>query len=196
MNGGEDVKPDVHGEPGEGAAVGEKRPAEQDEDTRSFKLRKKTVGVGLGEIYDPGLIPIKVKPKKEDVKKEEEVVPAKEEPAPAPLKWAPVSLNASTPASKDQQETSVKKEDHSSTTPAPAESSGSKWAKVSWSKPVTPPPPPIESPPVKQELEAEALPEAAVKEESIPPETTLPVSAPKFKKRKVPTTSAGGRRAL
>lgn len=33
------------------------------EDVREFKLRKKTVNIGLGEIYDPGIIA--VKPKKE-----------------------------------------------------------------------------------------------------------------------------------
>ncbi|KAH7888756.1 hypothetical protein F5I97DRAFT_1950306 [Phlebopus sp. FC_14] len=40
------------------------------EDTRTFKLRKKTVGVGLGDIYDPGIIAVKPKPHK----KEEDVV--------------------------------------------------------------------------------------------------------------------------
>ncbi|KAH7904752.1 hypothetical protein BJ138DRAFT_1235222 [Hygrophoropsis aurantiaca] len=44
-----------------------KREAPPDEeDERRFKLRKKTVGVGLGEIYDPGIIPIKLKTKKEE----------------------------------------------------------------------------------------------------------------------------------
>ena len=47
-----------------------KRPAEipvDDDDIRPWKLRKKTVGTGLGEIYDPGvLLPIKLKAKKED----------------------------------------------------------------------------------------------------------------------------------
>ena len=40
-----------------------KREAEAppEEDSRSFKLRKKGLNPGLGEIYDPGLIPIKVK---------------------------------------------------------------------------------------------------------------------------------------
>ena len=50
------------------SSTGVKREAEaipEHEDTRRFKLRKKTVGVGLGEIYDPGLIPIKVKKKEE-----------------------------------------------------------------------------------------------------------------------------------
>jgi WW domain-binding protein 4 len=36
------------------------------EDERSWKLRKKTVGPGLGEIYDPGIIPIKLKTKVEE----------------------------------------------------------------------------------------------------------------------------------
>jgi WW domain-binding protein 4 len=46
-----------------------KRKAEvpPEEDTRSFKLRKKSLNPGLGEIYDPGLISIKVK-KEEAIK--------------------------------------------------------------------------------------------------------------------------------
>lgn len=54
--------------PEAGPSAGVKREAEaipENEDTRRFKLRKKTLGVGLGEIYDPGLIPIKVKKKEE-----------------------------------------------------------------------------------------------------------------------------------
>lgn len=49
-------------------ASGLKRPPEtqlDDEDTRQFKLRRKKLGVGLGEIYDPGVIPIKLKKKEE-----------------------------------------------------------------------------------------------------------------------------------
>lgn len=41
-----------------------------EEDSRTFKLRKKTTK-GLGELWDPGAIPIKLKPKKEEVKDEE-----------------------------------------------------------------------------------------------------------------------------
>lgn len=37
-----------------------------DDDIRPFKLRRKTMAAGLGEIYDPGDIPIKLKPKKEE----------------------------------------------------------------------------------------------------------------------------------
>lgn len=45
-----------------------KREAEtllDEEDTRLFKFRRKKINVGLGEIYDPGVIPIKLKTKEE-----------------------------------------------------------------------------------------------------------------------------------
>ncbi|KAI9067405.1 hypothetical protein FKP32DRAFT_1588776 [Trametes sanguinea] len=68
--GAEDVKPDVSAA---GAALsgraGEKRPADQppdEEDARGWKLRRKVVNVGLGQLYDPGAIPIKLKTKKEE----------------------------------------------------------------------------------------------------------------------------------
>ncbi|KIK67131.1 hypothetical protein GYMLUDRAFT_257069 [Collybiopsis luxurians FD-317 M1] len=53
-----------------------KRPAEDHpDDTRSFKLQKKTLATGLGEIYDPGVIKLKPKKQKteEEVKSEETV---------------------------------------------------------------------------------------------------------------------------
>ncbi|KAF9241532.1 hypothetical protein BU15DRAFT_87125 [Melanogaster broomeanus] len=53
-----------------------KRPAPTtdvgEEDPRAFKFRKKTAGLGLGEIYDPGIIPIKIKTKEEEDVKEEQ----------------------------------------------------------------------------------------------------------------------------
>ena len=52
---------------GEGARAGEKRPAEvplDDEDSRGWKLRRKVAHVGLGDLYDPGALPIKLKAKK------------------------------------------------------------------------------------------------------------------------------------
>lgn len=45
------------------------------EDERSWKLRKKTVGPGLGDIYDPGIIPIKLKVKKEELAEVDAAVP-------------------------------------------------------------------------------------------------------------------------
>ena len=47
---------------------------EEDESGRAWKLRRKTANVGLGELYDPGALPIKLKKKEakelgaEDVK--------------------------------------------------------------------------------------------------------------------------------
>lgn len=35
---------------------GEKRCADEDEDVRAFKLRRKTASVGLGEIFEPGRV--------------------------------------------------------------------------------------------------------------------------------------------
>src|SRR5690606_12226808 len=88
-----DVKPDIEGS----AVVGEKRPAD-DEDAHGFKIRKKRLNTGLGEIYDPGLIPIKVKKKEEP--KESSLPPAPEastsqsasQPSEERPKWAPLSL--------------------------------------------------------------------------------------------------------
>lgn len=57
------------------AQVGEKRPAAVEEDSRAFKIQKRKLAAGLGHIYDPGPIQIKLKPKLEmseqDVKVEE-----------------------------------------------------------------------------------------------------------------------------
>ncbi|KAF8070700.1 hypothetical protein FPV67DRAFT_1668534 [Lyophyllum atratum] len=54
------------------AVAGEGRPVKREaenppneEDTRQFKLRKRTWGGGLDEVYDPGVIPIKLKAKVE-----------------------------------------------------------------------------------------------------------------------------------
>ena len=56
------------------------------EDSRQFKLRKKTVSVGLGEIYDPGVIPITLKKKDQPIPSVQNSPP---NPASAP-KWTKV----------------------------------------------------------------------------------------------------------
>ncbi|KAJ7462235.1 hypothetical protein B0H11DRAFT_100828 [Mycena galericulata] len=58
--------------------AGIKRSAEalDDEESREFKLRKKSMATGLGQIYDPGAISIKLKKKEE---------PPDAEPVPRPL---------------------------------------------------------------------------------------------------------------
>jgi WW domain-binding protein 4 len=75
-------------------------PDPADEDEGRWKLRKKIATVGLGEIYDPGIIAIKPKTKAEEVKEEETARQAKqpsvgiampgETNATSALKWAPV----------------------------------------------------------------------------------------------------------
>jgi WW domain-binding protein 4 len=75
-------------------------PDPADEDEGRWKLRKKIATVGLGEIYDPGIIAIKPKTKAEEVKEEETARQAKQPSvgistprdinATPALKWAPV----------------------------------------------------------------------------------------------------------
>jgi WW domain-binding protein 4 len=76
-----------------------KREAEaqpDDDDARQFKLRRKKLGAGLGELYDPGLIPIKLKPKKEEAS---ELV-LKEEAQSADIPAAPLKLAHAIPIVK------------------------------------------------------------------------------------------------
>ncbi|KIP11592.1 hypothetical protein PHLGIDRAFT_124735 [Phlebiopsis gigantea 11061_1 CR5-6] len=86
-----------------------KREAEaplDDEDIRQFKLRRKKVDVGLGELYDPGVIPIKLKAKKE-------------EPTEASLKAEEIPTTISL----------------ASTSPPSKATSVPKWSSRGWSKP-------------------------------------------------------------
>jgi WW domain-binding protein 4 len=85
-----------------------KREAEAslEEDSRSFKLRKKSLNPGLGEIYDPGLIPIKVK-KEEAIKQDNSsvnvvstatsIVNAGSSPSTSSSKWAKPQWSAPLP---------------------------------------------------------------------------------------------------
>jgi WW domain-binding protein 4 len=87
-----------------------KREAEapSEDDERVFKLRRKTLGAGLGEIYDPGIIPIKLKAKKEDQSVEPDVTAS--------------SNSASNSTSTASEEVSK------ATTTLP------KWTKIQWKK--------------------------------------------------------------
>ncbi|KAJ7096375.1 hypothetical protein C8R44DRAFT_591739, partial [Mycena epipterygia] len=155
---------------------GEKRSAEalDEEESREFKLRKKTISTGLGQIYDPGAITIKLK------KKEEPVDPVEPLAALAPLstsdntdkpKWGKLQwkkmgdpeeqVEAPTEAVKlepDGEDTKIEEE---STAPAD--------------------PPPTDST-VKSEPVTSSLPD------------TVPSSTILFKKRKTPAGGARGRR--
>ena len=72
----------------DGTLKREADPALDAEDSRHFKLRKKTMSAGLGEIYDPGMIILKKKDP--PVKREDLPEPtAQSDPAPRP-KWTKV----------------------------------------------------------------------------------------------------------
>jgi WW domain-binding protein 4 len=128
---------------GEAREVGIKRwpDALPEEDIRSFKIRKKTMNAGLGEIYDPGLIPIKVKKKEElrDASMADTVLTSSNIAKPEPQEAMATSLPRWTTKiqllnrSKDGSSTSdvtVKEEEESSC----CSTSTSKWAKPKWSE--------------------------------------------------------------
>ncbi|KAK1232662.1 hypothetical protein PQX77_003197 [Marasmius sp. AFHP31] len=98
------------------AAVPQKRPAEEPvnpEDTRHFKLQKRTLGIGLGQIYDPGVITLK--PKKKEKEKE-----ADESGAEVPKDTSGESTTA----------------DNLAPTGGPQKSSEKpKWTKIQWKRP-------------------------------------------------------------
>ncbi|KAJ3556246.1 hypothetical protein NM688_g2129 [Phlebia brevispora] len=196
----EEAKPDLSSVPAESSL---KRPAEghlDSEDTRQFKLRKKKLGAGLGEIYDPGLIPVKLK---------------KEE-------------STSNDGLADQQSTSSATSLSSSSTPKAT--AVPKWSSRGWSKHDGASTPSItqttadsdntgslEISAAAQPAEASASPtepnedgadanvkaeesEAVTKSEALPvkseePESsmTAPPSGGLFKKRRIPAGSAGSR---
>ena len=163
-----------------------KREAEAplEEDDRSFKLRKKSLNPGLGEIYDPGLITIKVK-------KEEAI------------KQGDSSLNGVNTA------TSIVDASGSSSS-----SSSSKWAKPQWSAPLpdikledrgkifglTEEPTNATEDASLAGQEAEPKVEPGVKTEDdqppLQPDTSNVSTGGLFKKRKVPAGATKGRRQI
>lgn len=183
-----------------------KRPAEtptDEYDERTFKLRKKTVN--LGDVYDPGVITIKPKIKKEET-------PSPEPPAPtAALQFTSISFKK---PSADPLSTTAPLQPASApstiSADAPQAKSGPKWSKSSWGAPVEEPP--VETAAeatVKQELPPVAFtddahpPAAEVKQEdTVKEDLASPAAAPStggiiFKKRKAGTSagvSRGGRR--
>ncbi|KAF9484436.1 hypothetical protein BDN70DRAFT_849610 [Pholiota conissans] len=95
--------------------AGVKREADaplDEEDTRAFRLKRKKMAMGLGEIYDPGHLSIKIK-------KEESVEPPKAENA------------ASTTI-----DTTIKQEDQSEDGSSSFTAEPSKWSKPQWSEPI------------------------------------------------------------
>lgn len=175
----------VDGSESENTGRNLKREAEMpidEEDTRQFKLRKKTVT--LGEIYDPGLIPIKIK------KKEELVEPVLPHSLLAPSQGTSTATNAPkwTTVQWKRPGDTVQDENEEET-PAPPE-------------------PPVKSEAVTMPDEQDVKPPNAATELLIEkstvktedpmsaPAETAPLSGGMFRKRKVPVGGTRGRRAL
>ncbi|KAF5351857.1 hypothetical protein D9756_007705 [Leucocoprinus leucothites] len=145
----EDIKPAVDGTTGtEGVgatASSSKRPAEAypEDDTRIFKLSKKTTTVGLGEIYDPGLITIKPRKREENSSTPDAssslttTTPNSEVP-----KWTAISLKAKDPSTASPSAVSPvlkAEETNGSVAQSTTENSlpvASRWAKVQWGQPI------------------------------------------------------------
>jgi WW domain-binding protein 4 len=118
-----------------------KRPAEvPPDDSRSFKLRKKTASAGLGELYDPGLIPIELKKKKGEIPTEPEVTPIPTPSTSEIPKWTSISLKPKEPSSSTSAPTSSpspsttltqKAGENTEKHPTP-----SRWAKIEWNQPL------------------------------------------------------------
>lgn len=189
---------------GSDMATGEKRPAEavttgSDDDSRAWKLRKKTTR--LGDDYDPGAIPIKIKPRI----KQEDLVKSEASDNISITNAAAATSNGIVPAT----------ESASTSTEVP------KWTKIQWKKaatePVgvlsssladsppttpttsTPTPNPISNPIINNIPVVESVAEPIPKVEAPPvelKESTPPSGAGGlFKKRKAPAGGSGrGRR--
>ncbi|KAG6331793.1 hypothetical protein ID866_7299 [Astraeus odoratus] len=152
-------------------------PGPDEDDMRAFKLRKKTVGAGLGEIYDPGLIPIKLKSKKET---------EEQEPGEASTTDAPQAL--AVPRWSKIQWRKVG-DDQSSTTEAAVASTPANIIAPSQLTPITSDPEfvsPAED--AGKDAQREPAPSlASVKEEDLPPPAdSVTPPAGLFRKRKVP----------
>ena len=181
--------PDLDAEagPSESEAGGVKREADgppPEEDTRTFKLRKKTLNTGLGEIYDPGFIPIKIKKKEPD-----DPQLAATSSAPGPAK--PVI---------------VKAEENGSTS---SSSGPAKWAKPQWAAPL-PDLKQEERQTIFGKQEEESAPSLVAESLVLNPDikeeedvkledvsaSPAPASGSMFKKRKAPTKAGRGRREI
>lgn len=171
-------------------------PLDDDDDARQFKLRRKKLNTGLGEIYDPGLIPIKLKAKKEELA--EPTLPKEEEATSAPIRFAPALVNPNATAvpqwsargwskpgetKAKQAEVPPETEQPAPTQPATAEPD------VTAVDPSVPAQNGVAVHDKASEVKTEAPPE--VKKE---PDTIASMAPPSlFKKRKTPAGSAGSR---
>ena len=166
-------------------------PDPADEDEGRWKLRKKTAAVGLGEIYDPGIIAIKPKVKPE-IKDEEAVISESSggasmasATATSVPKWAPVKWKKAGEAADDSTATASPgpREDTAPAQEAPLDSLNTDE---------NPAPDPV----VDTYLKEEPLP-VKLEEATTPPVETASSGASLFRKRKAPIgggASSRGRR--
>jgi len=204
-----------------------KREAEappDEEDARAFKLRKKTLNTGLGEIYDPGLIPIKIKKKEEPIETKLESLDSSfgalansQAPTTGAPKWTSLQWKRPGDTSQSVRDApeptttgiNVKIEVPSSTGAENASSTSTKWAKPQWSEPLpdlqqdarekifenTEQPQDVSSTDSKADVKLEL---DVKTEEGQPPqlsEAPPPINS-LFKKRKAPTGAGRGRRQI
>ena len=198
--------------------MGIKRAAEgppAEEDVRLFKLRKKQLTTGLGEIYDPGLIPVKVKKKEEPQESSLIGPPTENKPEPqiagpststSTPKWTTIQLVK--PPIQELNGVVTKEE-------GPTISKAPKWAKSKWSEPLPDVLPADRTSmfvPMTQngddhtteastvDVKPEEL-EVNFKEDVGIPRDAVPnddgdLGGIKFKKRRAPVNTGGGRRDI
>ena len=191
----EETKPDPNthqSENSQEAATKRPLPDPADEEEGRWKLRKKVATVGLGEIYDPGIIPIKLKAKVEvnegggnDSEPQSTfTAPTPSDTGPTAMpKWAPVKWSKAgeqvlgTKGAASPTPTTDKSRTNEEPAPSPGPPGGEEEST----------PAPVTSIPVKEE---------PIKLEE-PPEGAFPVGGSLFRKRKTPGrggTNSSGRR--
>jgi len=220
---GESEPPDTQ----ESAEARVKREAEappDEEDARAFKLRKKIVNTGLGEIYDPGLIPIKIKKKEEPMEPKVEnllgsssgALTNSQAPTTSAPKWTSLQWKRPGDPSQPAQDAlgptstsvNVKTEVPTSTVVGNASSSSTKWAKPQWSEPL----PNLEQtarnvifetvgqlqngPATDSKADIKSELDVKIEEGQPPQLSETPPAGSLFKKRKAPTGTGRGRRQI
>lgn len=169
-----------------------KREAEappDDDDMREFKLRKKKLGVGLGEIYDPGVIPIKLKAKKEEPSEHSLV---NSSAGIVPASTSAISSSA-TPLPKWTSRGWSKPGEHKET-----ESPGTqeKASEATSLEPVPKAEPSFDDPPISNPAEVKAsvkIEEPTEAEQETAETPRVPAGGSMFRKRKGPAASVGSR---
>jgi len=178
---------------------------------------KKTLNTGLGEIYDPGLIPVKIKKKEELIEPKPEILLASsstaltnsQAPTTGAPKWTALQWKRSgDPPQQDTHSdptttaTDVKTEPVVSTGTKNNASSSIKWAKPQWSEPLpdlqrdarneifAAAEQPQNGSSSDNKVDIKSEPDLKTEECLSPPPASL------FKKRKAPPRAGGGRRQI